>query len=74
MTFSVVTVPKTSLPKECRQLKQQFNVKLVSFENASVSLPPFRQFHYFETSTFLVESLKKFYLGTCWMVAVSVFA
>ncbi|EPB76688.1 hypothetical protein ANCCEY_04198 [Ancylostoma ceylanicum] len=63
ISLSVVTVSKSSLPPECRQLKQQFNMKLVSFENATVSLPPFRQFHYFETSSFLLESLQKFYFG-----------
>ncbi|KIH48345.1 hypothetical protein ANCDUO_21587 [Ancylostoma duodenale] len=63
LAISVVTVSKSSLPPECRQLKQQFNMKLVSFENATVSLPPFRQFHYFETSSFLLESLQKFYFA-----------
>ncbi|KAK6738708.1 hypothetical protein RB195_020676 [Necator americanus] len=63
ISLSVVTVSKSSLPPECRQLKQQFNIKLVSFENATVSLPPFRQFHYFETSSFLLESLQKFYFA-----------
>lgn len=60
---SVVTASKLSLPPACRQLKQQFNVKLISFENATVSLPPFRQFHYFETSAFLFEAMQKFYFG-----------
>uniref|UniRef100_A0A8L8KNU0 Ricin B-type lectin domain-containing protein n=1 Tax=Heligmosomoides polygyrus TaxID=6339 RepID=A0A8L8KNU0_HELPZ len=63
IALSVVTVSKSSLPPECRQLKQQFNMKLVSFENAAVYLPPFRQFHYFETSSFLLESLQKFYFA-----------
>ncbi|VDO43568.1 unnamed protein product, partial [Haemonchus placei] len=63
ISLSVVTVSKSSLPPECRQLKQQFNMKLVSFENAAVYLPPFRQFHYFETSSFLLESLQKFYFA-----------
>ncbi|RCN34773.1 hypothetical protein ANCCAN_19384 [Ancylostoma caninum] len=63
ISLSVVTVSKSSLPPECRQLKQQFNMKLVSFENATVTLPPFRQFHYFETSSFLLESLQKFYFA-----------
>ncbi|CAI2346071.1 unnamed protein product [Caenorhabditis sp. 36 PRJEB53466] len=61
--LSVVTVPKSGLPRDLRLLKQQFNVKLISFENASVALPPFRQYHYFETSSFLLESLQKFYLA-----------
>ncbi|VDM60896.1 unnamed protein product [Angiostrongylus costaricensis] len=59
----MVTVSKSTLPPKCRQLKQQFNVKLISFEKAAVYLPPFRQFHYFETSSFLLESLRKFYLA-----------
>lgn len=43
MNVSLVsTVPKVSLPVPLRQLKQQFNIKLVSFENALVVLPPFR--------------------------------
>ncbi|CAI5441534.1 unnamed protein product [Caenorhabditis angaria] len=61
VSLSVVTVPKSGLPQDLRRLKHQFNVKLISFENASVSLPPFRQYHYFETSSFLLESLQKFY-------------
>ncbi|EFO91326.1 hypothetical protein CRE_11977 [Caenorhabditis remanei] len=61
--LSVVTVSKSGLPRDLRLLKQQFNVKLISFENASVSLPPFRQYHYFETSSFLLETLQKFYLA-----------
>ncbi|UMM18768.1 hypothetical protein L5515_014679 [Caenorhabditis briggsae] len=61
--LSVVTVPKSGLPRDLRLLKQQFNMKLISFENASVSLPPFRQYHYFETSSFLLETLQKFYLA-----------
>ncbi|NP_001348705.1 Ricin B-type lectin domain-containing protein [Caenorhabditis elegans] len=61
--LSVVTVSKSGLPRDLRLLKQQFNVKLISFENASVALPPFRQYHYFETSSFLLESLQKFYLA-----------
>ncbi|VDL79524.1 unnamed protein product [Nippostrongylus brasiliensis] len=63
IALSVMTVSKSSLPPECRALKQQFNMKLVSFENAAVYLPPFRQFHYFETSSFLLESLQKFYFA-----------
>lgn len=61
--LSVVTVPKSRLPRDLRLLKQQFNLKLISFENASVALPPFRQYHYFETSSFLLETLQKFYLA-----------
>lgn len=61
--LSVVTVSKSGLPRDLRLLKQQFNVKLISFENASVALPPFRQYHYFETSSFLLETLQKFYLA-----------
>ncbi|CAB3411170.1 unnamed protein product [Caenorhabditis bovis] len=63
VSLSVVTVSKSGLPRDLRHLKQQFNVKLISFENAIVSLPPFRQHHYFETSSFLLESLQKFYLA-----------
>ncbi|KJH48828.1 hypothetical protein DICVIV_05018 [Dictyocaulus viviparus] len=63
IALSVVTVSKSALPLKCRQLKQQFNVKLISFEKAAVCLPPFRQFHYFETSSFLLESLQKFYFA-----------
>lgn len=59
----VVTVGTSGLPPDLRKLKRQFNVKLVSFENAMISLPPFRQFRYFETFSFLVETLSKFYLG-----------
>uniref|UniRef100_A0A1I7VNQ7 Ricin B-type lectin domain-containing protein n=1 Tax=Loa loa TaxID=7209 RepID=A0A1I7VNQ7_LOALO len=61
--LSVVTVGTNGLPPDLRKLKRQFNVKLVSFENAIISLPPFRQFRYFETFSFLVETLSKFYLG-----------
>uniref|UniRef100_A0A1I7TSK2 Ricin B-type lectin domain-containing protein n=1 Tax=Caenorhabditis tropicalis TaxID=1561998 RepID=A0A1I7TSK2_9PELO len=61
--LSVATVAKSGLPRDLRLLKQQFNLKLISFENASVSLPPFRQYHYFETSSFLLETLQKFYLA-----------
>uniref|UniRef100_A0A915ER72 Fragile site-associated protein C-terminal domain-containing protein n=1 Tax=Ditylenchus dipsaci TaxID=166011 RepID=A0A915ER72_9BILA len=63
VSLSVMTVGKSSLPMELRRLKEQFNIKLVSFENALVSLPAFRQFHYFETVQFLVESLSKFYMA-----------
>lgn len=63
LEFSVVTVAKSGLPPELRKLRRQFNIKLVSFENAMISLPPFRQFRYFETFSFLMETLSKFYLG-----------
>ncbi|CAJ0937255.1 unnamed protein product, partial [Mesorhabditis belari] len=63
IALSVATIPKSGLPKDLRLLKQQFNIMLVSFENAGISLPPFRQLHYFETSSFLFELLKKFYFG-----------
>ncbi|MFH4978277.1 hypothetical protein AB6A40_004986 [Gnathostoma spinigerum] len=63
VALSVVTVPKSGLPRELRALKRQFNVKLVSFENAIIALPPFRQFRYFETFSFLVETLSKFYIA-----------
>ncbi|PAV60084.1 hypothetical protein WR25_19570 isoform B [Diploscapter pachys] len=63
ISLSVSTVPKVSLTVPLRQLKQQFNIKLVSFENALVVLPPFRQLHYFETSSFLLESLRNFYFS-----------
>uniref|UniRef100_A0A915Q7J7 Vacuolar protein sorting-associated protein 13 VPS13 adaptor binding domain-containing protein n=1 Tax=Setaria digitata TaxID=48799 RepID=A0A915Q7J7_9BILA len=62
VALSVVTVGTSGLPPELRKLKRQFNVKLVSFENAIISLPPFRQFRYFETFAFLAETLSKFYL------------
>ncbi|CAJ0931757.1 unnamed protein product, partial [Mesorhabditis belari] len=63
IALSVATISKSGLPKDLRLLKQQFNIMLVSFENAGISLPPFRQLHYFETSSFLFELLKKFYFG-----------
>ncbi|KAH7710838.1 Protein C25H3.8 [Aphelenchoides avenae] len=63
LSLSVGTVPKNSLSRELRRLKEQFNIKLVSFENALVTLPPFRQFHYFETLKFLVETLSQFYMA-----------
>ncbi|CAI4229925.1 unnamed protein product [Auanema sp. JU1783] len=63
IALSVTTVSKSSLPMELQNLKEQFNIKLVSFENATVALPDFRQSHYFETSTFLLESLQKFYFA-----------
>ncbi|VDK63042.1 unnamed protein product [Onchocerca ochengi] len=62
VVLSVVTVGTSGLSPELRKLKQQFNLKLVSFENAVISLPPFRQFRYFETFPFLIETLSKFYL------------
>lgn len=61
--YLVVTVATSGLPPDLRKLKRQFNVKLVSFENAMISLPPFRQFRYFETFSFLVETLSKYYMG-----------
>jgi hypothetical protein len=57
-----LTVAKNGLPKDLQALKRQFNIKLVSFENALIRFFPFRQFHYFETLQFLVESLSKFYM------------
>ncbi|KAM3719637.1 Intermembrane lipid transfer protein [Dirofilaria immitis] len=62
VVLSVVTIGTSGLPPELRKLKRQFNLKLVSFENAVISLPPFRQFRYFETFSFLIETLSKFYL------------
>uniref|UniRef100_A0A914WU78 Vacuolar protein sorting-associated protein 13 DH-like domain-containing protein n=1 Tax=Plectus sambesii TaxID=2011161 RepID=A0A914WU78_9BILA len=61
--LSVLAVAASSLSPELRRLKQQFNVKLVSFENASIPLPPFRQSHYFETFPFLVEAIQKHFAG-----------
>lgn len=63
VALSVTTIAKSGLPPELRKLRRQFNMKLVSFENAMISLPPFRQFRYFETFSFLLETLSKFYLG-----------
>ncbi|VDK72688.1 unnamed protein product [Litomosoides sigmodontis] len=62
VALSAITVATSGLPPDLRKLKRQFNVKLVSFENAMISLPPFRQFRYFETFSFLVETLSKFYI------------
>ncbi|KAF8360520.1 hypothetical protein PRIPAC_87443 [Pristionchus pacificus] len=61
--LSVVTVSKSSLPIELRLLKDQYNVTLISFEKAKISLPAFRQLHYFETSSFLLENIGNFYLS-----------
>jgi len=61
VSLSVMTVGKNGLAKELRKLKEQYNVKLVSFENALIALPSFRQMHYDESMHFLVESLSKFY-------------
>ncbi|GMT14509.1 hypothetical protein PFISCL1PPCAC_5806 [Pristionchus fissidentatus] len=60
--LSVVTVSKSSLPLELRLLKDQYNVTLISFEKAKISLPAFRQLHYFETNTFLLENIGNFYM------------
>jgi hypothetical protein len=73
VALSVMTVGKSILPLELRRLKEQFNVKLVSFENALVSLPAFRQFHYFETVHFLLETLSKFYLCKLCLPYITVF-
>uniref|UniRef100_A0AC34RBQ0 Vacuolar protein sorting-associated protein 13 DH-like domain-containing protein n=1 Tax=Panagrolaimus sp. JU765 TaxID=591449 RepID=A0AC34RBQ0_9BILA len=62
VALTVITVAKNGLPKDLQLLKRQFSIKLVSFENALITLSPFRQFHYFETMTSLVASLIKFYL------------
>ena len=63
VALTVITVAKNGLPKELQLLKRQFNIKLVSFENALVTLPAFRQFHYFETLKFLLALLSKFYMS-----------
>lgn len=65
-----MTVAKNTLPIELRRLREQFNIKLVSFENAFISLPAFRQFHYFETLNFLIESLSKFYFCKHFFIAL----
>ncbi|VDN01283.1 unnamed protein product [Thelazia callipaeda] len=62
VALSVLTVSGSGLSPELRKLKQHFNIKLVSFENATISLTPFRQYRYFETFSFLIETLSKFYL------------
>uniref|UniRef100_A0AC35U203 Chorein_N domain-containing protein n=1 Tax=Rhabditophanes sp. KR3021 TaxID=114890 RepID=A0AC35U203_9BILA len=61
VALSVITVPKNAMDYDLRSLKKNFNVKLISFENALINLPPFKQVHYFETISFLVEALTKFY-------------
>lgn len=66
LVLTVNTVQRSTLPPDIRRLRKQFNVKLVGFENAPVSLPPFKRFHYFETLNFLVGSLGKFYTGEFW--------
>lgn len=63
LALSAITVSRNLLPRDLRRLKEQFNVKLVNFENAVVQLTPFRQFHCFETAKFLVDSLGSFYLS-----------
>ncbi|KAI6230488.1 Ricin B-type lectin domain-containing protein [Aphelenchoides fujianensis] len=61
LVLSARTVPKNSLPPELRAVRDQLNMRLVGFENALVQLPAFRQFHYFETASFLLEALSQFY-------------
>uniref|UniRef100_A0AC35TVT4 Ricin B-type lectin domain-containing protein n=1 Tax=Rhabditophanes sp. KR3021 TaxID=114890 RepID=A0AC35TVT4_9BILA len=63
VALSVNTISKNSMDYDLRSLKKNFNVKLISFENALIHLPPFKQVHYFETISFLVEALTKFYAG-----------
>lgn len=62
IALSVVTVPPNVLPPELRRLRKQFDITLVSFENAFISLPAFRRHNYHETLKLLLEALSKFYL------------
>ncbi|GMR36378.1 hypothetical protein PMAYCL1PPCAC_06573 [Pristionchus mayeri] len=70
--LSAVTVSKSSLPVELRQLKNQYSYMLVSFEKAKISLPAFRQLHYFETSSFLLENIGKFYMSELLKQTISI--
>uniref|UniRef100_A0A0N5BT94 Ricin B-type lectin domain-containing protein n=1 Tax=Strongyloides papillosus TaxID=174720 RepID=A0A0N5BT94_STREA len=63
ISLSVITIPTNVMEKKIQQIKQNFNIRLMSFENASITLPPFIQTHTFETITFLIECLKKFYIN-----------
>ena len=56
-------MPHSGLPSDLRRLKQQLNIMLVSFQDVALTLPPFRQFYYFETFAFLLDTMTKFYAG-----------
>jgi hypothetical protein len=62
-SVSAISVSKNILPRELKRLKQQFNTRLFTFENALIRLPPFRRTNCFETTIFLFNSLKGFYAG-----------
>uniref|UniRef100_A0A914YK24 Uncharacterized protein n=1 Tax=Panagrolaimus superbus TaxID=310955 RepID=A0A914YK24_9BILA len=63
IALTVLTVAKSDLPTELDTLKRQFQIKLVSFENAIVSLPPFHRFRRaFESFEILIENLTEFYM------------
>ncbi|CEF67616.1 Vacuolar protein sorting-associated protein 13D [Strongyloides ratti] len=63
VSLSINTIPFNGMPKRLRKFKSNFNIQLISFENAIISLPPFKQEHTFETLSFLAESLSKFYIS-----------
>ncbi|CEF67763.1 Vacuolar protein sorting-associated protein 13D [Strongyloides ratti] len=63
ISLSVTTIPINAMSKKLQKIKQNFNIRLMSFENASITLPPFVQRHTFETISFLVECLRKFYMN-----------
>lgn len=63
VSLSITTIPFNGMPKKLRKFRSNFNIQLISFENAIISLPPFKQEHTFETLSFLAESLSKFYIS-----------
>uniref|UniRef100_A0A0N5BPS6 Ricin B-type lectin domain-containing protein n=1 Tax=Strongyloides papillosus TaxID=174720 RepID=A0A0N5BPS6_STREA len=63
VSLSINTIPFNGMPKKLKKIKSNFNIQLISFENAIISLPPFKQEHTFETLSFLAESLSKFYIS-----------
>ncbi|KAL7638274.1 UNVERIFIED_CONTAM: hypothetical protein RMT77_010838 [Armadillidium vulgare] len=57
--LSVLT--SKSLTPELRSYRRKLGLTLVQFENALVNLDPFIRMHPFETSTFLIDSIKVHY-------------
>ncbi|KRX88091.1 Vacuolar protein sorting-associated protein 13D, partial [Trichinella pseudospiralis] len=54
-----------SLPARLSDVKRQWNMPLVCFENAVVNILPFQQAHCFETIRFLFIAAQKHFVRTC---------
>lgn len=49
----------SNLPPELKSIKSAFNITLVQFQRAPVTIQPYNKQHLFETASFITDDLQK---------------